>query len=157
MPLRRHSAKNRSRRAEQASGSAPSTHTATSATASTSNVRLTRIAPSSPSSSSPAVSVTRQGPSGGISIAFETGSVVVPGTSLTIATSWPVKAFTSVDLPAFLGPKNAMRSLFAEGVSCISAIAAYYTKFRGSRLVARGSRLFGKQPHRDLPPVSITV
>ena len=70
------------------------------------------------------MSVTRQGPSGKISIAFETGSVVVPGTSLTIATSWPVKAFTSVDLPAFLGPKNAMRSLFAEGVSCISAICA---------------------------------
>ena len=120
-----HSASKRARiRAPSGAASAAlATHTATSAVASTSSVFFTRCAPSAPSSSSsPAVSVSRHGPSGRISIAFETGSVVVPGRSLTMARSCPVSAFTSVDLPAFLSPKNAMCVRSPLGVSFIPAI-----------------------------------
>ena len=93
-----------------------------SVVASTSSDFFTRISPSGPSSSRPAVSVTRHGPSGRISIAFETGSVVVPATSLTIATSCPVSRLTSVDFPAFLNPKNAICTRSPLGVSFNPAI-----------------------------------
>ena len=59
------------------------TSTAASALSSTFIVRPTRIFPSSPSSSMPGVSIITHGPSGNISIAFLTGSVVVPATSET--------------------------------------------------------------------------
>ena len=41
-------------------------------------------------------------------MSFRTGSVVVPGTSLTSDTCWPAMAFTSVDFPLLVGPKKAM-------------------------------------------------
>ena len=100
----------------------PSTQIATSVVARTASVFFTRCAPSSPSSSSPAVSVSRHGPSGRISIAFETGSVVVPGFALTIASSWPVNALKSVDFPALRKPKNAICVRSPFGVSFIPAI-----------------------------------
>ena len=89
---------------------------------STFSVFSTRIVPSSPTSSNPAVSVIKHGPSGKISMAFETGSVVVPGTSLTMAICCPVNALTNVDFPAFLSPKNAMWMRLPRGVSLSSAI-----------------------------------
>ena len=72
--------------------------------------------PSSPASSMPAVSISTHAPRSGNSIAFRTGSVVVPGTSDTMDTAWPAIAFTSDDFPAFLLPKNAMRSLSDDDV-----------------------------------------
>ena len=56
-------------------------------------------------------------------MAFDTGSVVVPATSLTMATSWPTNSFTSVDFPAFRSPKNAMCTLLPDGVSFSSAMS----------------------------------
>ena len=41
-------------------------------------------------------------------MAFLTGSVVVPRTSETTESSWPVTAFTTLDLPALRTPKNPM-------------------------------------------------
>ena len=46
-----------------------------------------------------------------------TGSVVVPLTADTRAVSWPVTAFTRLDLPAFLRPKKPIWSRSEEGVS----------------------------------------
>ena len=51
------------------------------------------------------------------SIAFKTGSVVVPRTSETRASSWLVTAFTTLDLPALRMPKNPMWTRSPEGVS----------------------------------------
>ena len=51
------------------------------------NVRSIRISPSVPSSSNPGVSMITQGPMPWISMALLTGSVVVPGMSLTRAVS----------------------------------------------------------------------
>ena len=119
----RHAASKRISSALPASPS-DATHTATSVFSSTSRERLTRSSPSGPSSSSPAVSVIRHGPSGSISIALETGSVVVPATSLTIAISCPVSALTSVDFPALRSPKNAMCVRFPDGVSLSSAMTS---------------------------------
>ena len=62
--------------------------------------------PSWPSSSMPGVSIIITGPRGSSSMALYTGSVVVPFTSDTTARSWPVTAFSTLDLPAFLLPKN---------------------------------------------------
>ena len=84
------------------------------------NVRSTRISPSSPSSSNPGVSIRRHGPSGWISIAFVTGSVVVPGVGETITVSCPVKALTRLDFPLFRRPKRAMCRRLALGVWFIS-------------------------------------
>jgi hypothetical protein len=61
--------------------------------------------------------MTRHGPNGSISIAFETGSVVVPGTSETIAAFCPDSEFISDDFPAFLLPKKAILTRSAFGVS----------------------------------------
>ncbi len=47
------------------------------------------------------------GPRGSSSMACNTGSVVVPFTSDTMARSWPVKALTTLDLPALRRPKKA--------------------------------------------------
>ena len=58
------------------------------------------------SSSSPGVSIMTTGPSGKSSIAFLTGSVVVPLTSDTKESSCPVIALTRLDLPAFRIPKK---------------------------------------------------
>lgn len=48
------------------------------------------------------------GPRGRISIARETGSVVVPRTSLTTARRCCVTALTRLDLPALRQPKKPM-------------------------------------------------
>ena len=53
------------------------------------------------------------------SIAFRTGSVVVPLVSDTTARSCPVTALTRLDLPAFLLPKNPICTLSPDGVSFI--------------------------------------
>ena len=79
-------------------------------------VFLTLFSPSAPSSSYPGVSIITTGPRGSSSIAFDTGSVVVPLTSETTASSCPVTALTRLDLPAFLHPKNPICTRFAEGV-----------------------------------------
>ncbi len=68
----------------------------------------TRFLPSSPLSSSPGVSINIHGPSGKISIALYTGSVVVPFVSDTIARDCPVTAFNILDFPAFRFPKIAI-------------------------------------------------
>ena len=57
------------------------------------------------------------GPSGRSSIAFDTGSVVVPKVSETRDISCPVTAFTRLDLPEFLLPKKPICTLSPEGVS----------------------------------------
>ena len=72
--------------------------------------------PSSPTSSRPAVSIRTQGPIGRISIGLNTGSVVVPAISETIAALWFVIAFIMLDLPAFLLPKRPICTLTDCGV-----------------------------------------
>ena len=57
------------------------------------------------------------GPNGRSSIAFCTGSVVVPRTSDTTASSCPVIALTTLDFPALRQAKNPMWIRLAEGVS----------------------------------------
>ena len=96
---------------------ASATSTARSLCPSICLVRLTLSSPKLPSSSKPGVSIITTGPRGSSSIAFLTGSVVVPSTSDTTESSCPVTAFTRLDLPAFLRPKKpiCMRSLL--GVS----------------------------------------
>ena len=65
----------------------------------------TRWAPSAPMSSRPGVSIITTGPSGSNSIALETGSVVVPAMSETMARSCPVIALMRLDFPALRLPK----------------------------------------------------
>ena len=77
----------------------------------------TRSSPSSPSSSRPGVSIKTTGPSGNISIAFLTGSVVVPATLDTTAKSCPVIALIRVDLPALRLPNIPMWVRSEEGVA----------------------------------------
>ena len=93
------------------------TSTATSQVASTLRVASTRSSPNAPSSSKPGVSTMTTGPSGKSSIALRTGSVVVPATSETTASCWPVTAFTRLDLPALRTPKNAICTRSPLGVS----------------------------------------
>ena len=99
----------------------PSTRSTTS-TATSTRLRIKRVfdilfSPSSPSSSKPGVSMMTTGPRGRSSIAFVTGSVVVPLVSDTTARSWFVILFTRLDLPAFLLPKKPMWILSPDGVS----------------------------------------
>ena len=75
-----------------------------------------RRVPSSPVSSSPGVSVRTTGPRGRSSIAFLTGSVVVPLKSETMDTGCPARALIRLDFPAFLFPKIPMWIRSAEGV-----------------------------------------
>ena len=56
------------------------------------------------------------GPSGSSSMAFCTGSVVVPFTSETSERFCPVTAFTTLDLPAFRRPKKPIWGRSAETV-----------------------------------------
>ena len=91
---------------------------------SVSKLRRTRSRPSSPSSSSPAVSVSTTGPSGSHSIARRTGSVVVPFTSDTSATSCPASRLISKLFPAFRRPKNPMCVRSPDGVSFIPLISS---------------------------------
>ena len=86
---------------------ASAARTAASVSARMRSVLSTRRAPSAPSSSSPGVSMMSTGPRGRSSIAFLTGSVVVPPTSETMERSCPVTALTRLDLPAFRTPKKA--------------------------------------------------
>ena len=53
---------------------------------------------------------------GSSSIAFKTGSVVVPCISETIARFCPVKALIKLDFPAFLLPKMPMCIRSPDGV-----------------------------------------
>ncbi len=85
-------------------------------------MRSTRISPSSPVSSVPAVSMKITGPNGKNSMGFSTGSVVVPGISLTKATSWPAIALSRLDLPAFLRPSTAIRTLIPRGADSMSGV-----------------------------------
>ena len=75
-----------------------------------------RRAPSSPVSSRPGVSIITTGPRGRSSIAFKTGSVVVPFTSDTMARFCPVRALIRLDFPALRLPKIPMWILSADGV-----------------------------------------
>ena len=93
------------------------TRTAISVRLSICFVFRTRSSPRCPSSSKPGVSIIITGPNGRSSIAFETGSVVVPFVSDTTANSCPVTAFTTLDFPAFLLPKNPICILSPDGVS----------------------------------------
>ena len=67
----------------------------------------------------PGVSIKVTGPRGSSSMDLYTGSVVVPRTSDTMAMFCPVTAFTRLDFPAFLNPKNAMCMRSEDGVSFI--------------------------------------
>ncbi len=73
-------------------------------------VEVILLQPSSPTSSIPAVSIMTTGPYGKSSTDFLTGSVVVPGTSLTIESCCPIRALTSDDLPTFRRPTIAICS-----------------------------------------------
>lgn len=75
-----------------------------SALLSTLTVFLILSAPSSPTSSIPAVSMITTGPTGRISMDLKTGSVVVPGTLETMATSWLVRALMRLDFPVLRLP-----------------------------------------------------
>jgi hypothetical protein len=55
---------------------------------------------------------------GRISIAFATGSVVVPGTDETIAAGWFVNALIKLDFPAFRRPKMPICRREPAGVCC---------------------------------------
>ena len=96
---------------------ASATRMARSVFRSTSLVRWTRSVPNSPSSSKPGVSMICTGPRGSSSMALDTGSVVVPLTSETMARSWPVKALTRLDFPALRRPKKAIWTRSPEGVA----------------------------------------
>ena len=85
---------------------ASTTKTATSVLVKISRVFLTLSSPKVPSSSKPGVSIITTGPKGNNSIAFLTGSVVVPLTLETTDNSCPVTALTKLDFPAFLSPKK---------------------------------------------------
>ena len=50
-------------------------------------------------------------------MALRTGSVVVPFTSETTASSWPVTALTRLDFPALRAPKKPMCVRSPDGVS----------------------------------------
>ena len=65
----------------------------------------------------PGVSMTKTGPAGSSSIAFCTGSVVVPLTAETTDRFCPVTAFTTLDLPALRRPKKPMCGRSADTVS----------------------------------------
>ncbi len=95
---------------------ASTTNKAMSVLFKTCRVFWTRSAPNSPSSSNPGVSIITTGPSGKSSIAFWTGSVVVPLTSETMARLCPVSALTRLDLPALRRPKIPICVRLAEGV-----------------------------------------
>ena len=56
------------------------------------------------------------GPKGSSSMAFVTGSVVVPLMSDTMARLWEVRALMRLDLPALRRPKMPMCVRSAEGV-----------------------------------------
>ncbi len=71
-------------------------------------VAMRRAPSSSCASSKPGVSVSTQAPSPRSSMAFDTGSVVVPGRSETTEICWPVRALMRVDLPLLHRPKKAM-------------------------------------------------
>ena len=105
------------------------TRTAISVRLSICFVFRTRSSPRCPSSSKPGVSITITGPNGRSSIAFETGSVVVPFVSDTTANSCPVTAFTTLDFPAFLLPKKPICILSPDGVSfkLIKMLLSNYT------------------------------
>ena len=79
-------------------------------------VRSIRISPKVPSSSNPGVSMITQGPMPCSSMALLTGSVVVPGISLTRAVSCPVNALINDDFPLLRRPKRAMCRRLALGV-----------------------------------------
>ena len=81
------------------------------------SARAMRSSPRALSSSNPGVSVIMTGPSGRSSMLFLTGSVVVPRISDTMESCCEVKAFTTLDLPAFTQPKNVICVLSPEGVS----------------------------------------
>ncbi len=77
----------------------------------------TRSCPSSPLSSMPAVSIISTGPKGNSSMAFNTGSVVVPGTSATTASFCPVRALIRLDLPALRFPNKPIWTRSPAGVA----------------------------------------
>ena len=77
----------------------------------------TRSCPSSPLSSMPAVSIINTGPKGNSSMAFNTGSVVVPGTSATTASFCPVRALIRLDLPALRFPNKPIWTRSPAGVA----------------------------------------
>ena len=108
------------RRSSQAAsaGWPESRSTATSVLSITERVKRSLSAPSSPSSPYPAVSTSTHAPMEGSSIRLRTGSVVVPGTSLTSDTCWPASVFTSVDFPLLVAPKNViLRSSIASFIN----------------------------------------
>ncbi len=57
-------------------------------------------------------------------MALRTASVVVPAVSDTTDRSWPVTAFTTLDLPALHTPKKAICTRSPEGVSFMPAMNA---------------------------------
>ena len=65
------------------------------------------------------MSITVTGPNGSNSMDLYTGSVVVPFTSDTTASSCPITAFNTLDFPAFLLPKKPIWTRSPVGVSFI--------------------------------------
>ena len=97
--------------------SASTTRMAMSVLSRTCRARFTRISPRVPTSSIPGVSMMTTGPMGRSSMAFCTGSVVVPLVSETRDKLWPVTAFTTLDFPAFRRPKKPMWTRSADTLS----------------------------------------
>jgi hypothetical protein len=78
-------------------------------------------------------------------MALNTGSVVVPATSDTSDTRWPVRALISEDLPAFRLPNRPMCSRAERGVFGCSILIPPRT--RRKRRVLSFSRVFLQQIH----------
>ena len=93
------------------------TRMAASVRSSTRRARCTRSSPSAPVSSMPGVSITTTGPAGSSSMAFCTGSVVVPFTSDTTDRFCPVTALTTLDFPALRRPKKPICGRSADTTS----------------------------------------
>ena len=127
---------------------ASTTNTAISVLFKICRVFCTRSAPSAPVSSKPGVSMISTGPKGSSSIAFCTGSVVVPLTSETTESAWPVTALTTLDLPALRRPKKPIWSRSPEGVAfMLITIILYNMKWRENPRKTRDRAARGKGTH----------
>ena len=137
--------RSRIRRSSRVMPAVPSTtRTAISVLLSTWYAFWTLSDPSAPSSSSPGVSIMTTGPRGSSSMAFSTGTVVVPLTSDTMARLCPVRALMMLDFPALRLPKMPMCTRSEEGVLFRLIVHIPPLGLDGS--IIRNGNLFGCLP-----------
>ena len=89
------------------------------------------------------------GPSGSSSMAFLTGSVVVPFTSETSDSACPVTALTRLDLPALRMPKKPMCSRSEDG-TLVRLIRIPPQNLKSRRLELRMASMFSLAITRTL-------